>query len=1045
LNINKFTIQKSFAINAGAGSGKTYTLSRRFINALVGFDYFREEYEYQEDHYDVLKPATVDEIVTITYTEAAALEMKGRIFELVRKILIFDSLDANDGDFSSIEEANAHINTSQKTYLLEKLQKAYTQSANAKISTIHAFCLDIIKANADIAKIDTKLDIIKDDEKAKELSSIIFEVLNDDKNRDLVLDISADVSMFFMDKFIEKYISSSKFRKDLDGFNQESISVNTYKKIISELYPLPDIQEAQEELEEDTLRLEWLTKYYENFYNFNAKAWKDVNPSEKTPSLGDKSFPVTNLFKTALDKLVQYYAPIDTELEALFFTKIAQLKTLLSQIKSSYDTRLQELGKIDFDTIITKTLEIIPTVDSKYKYIMVDEFQDTNAIQFDIVKESCGSDTNLFVVGDSKQSIYSFQGAEIEIFNDAINDTNMFTTVADMSQNHRSDGVVLENVNDIFDHLLQPKTHLNLISQNYEAQAQKLTVFKEKRAKKGSFEFLFTSKPYEDEELNELDSIAQLVANIAQNKEKRYKNISTLVQEKKKAIAILFDSSTKMLLLKQKLRKKGITAKVSASEDFYQTREVNDIFNLLKALYILQNTKESYTAKEKYFLAGAMRSNILRVSDDAINQHFINNTIPVKLKDYKEILNTNTLSQAIKQIVDESNLLSVYTHLNDVEQVKANIEKFLHLALEYEQSDESSLYRFLALLENSIYMSEAKEDEAFYKSESSNSIEICSIHSTKGLAYPLVLLANAEKSLFSQITSDSLKHNSFTLSGEKKEIVGFKLKDYIPLSHRVVKEIDKLKHFAEKKRLLYVALTRAEHDVIISATLAQKKDGGISLREDSYLAMILGARVASEKEITVVQELLALYNPNNNIKIEPIVQKKRQISYQTQTLEALEFTPREKLISATQSASDLKPKNNKAAELGTLTHKIIEMHWQNFQDNSQAIFHKHAIYDKNEQEIISKHMQNFYASDVCTALKNGAQHQFELEFILDDKHGFIDLIYFDMQLAGWVIIDFKTGTPSNEKEELYQAQLDFYKDVMESLNYKVVACSLLWI
>ncbi len=209
--------------------------------------------------------------------------------------------------------------------------------------------------------------------------------------------------------------------------------------------------------------------------------------------------------------------------------------------------------------------------------------------------------------------------------------------------------------------------------------------------------------------------------------------------------------------------------------------------------------------------------------------------------------------------------------------------------------------------------------------------------------------------------------------------------------------------------------------------------------------MILGARVASEKEITVVQELLALYNPDNNIKIEPIVQKKRQIFYKIQTLEALEFTPREKLISATQIASDVKLQNNKAAELGTLTHKIIEMHWQNFQDNSQAIFHKHAIYDKNEQEIIRKHMQNFYNSDVCTALKNGAQHQFELEFILDERHGFIDLIYFDVQLGGWVIIDFKTGTPSSEKTKLYQAQLDFYKDVMKSLNYKVAASNLLWI
>ena len=110
MNQNKFTIQKSFAISAGAGSGKTYTLSRRYINALLGFDYFREDYEAQKSYFDNWKEksAKVNEIVTITYTEAAALEMKGRIFELISKI-INPKLSQNDNDYSSIAEANKNI------------------------------------------------------------------------------------------------------------------------------------------------------------------------------------------------------------------------------------------------------------------------------------------------------------------------------------------------------------------------------------------------------------------------------------------------------------------------------------------------------------------------------------------------------------------------------------------------------------------------------------------------------------------------------------------------------------------------------------------------------------------------------------------------------------------------------------------------------------------------------------------------------------------------------------------------------------------------
>ena len=417
--LNKFTIQKSFAISAGAGSGKTYTLSRRYINALLGFDYFREDYKTQSSYFQEKKSATVNQIVTITYTEAAALEMKGRIFGLVSKI-INPKLSTEDGDYNSIKEANAHITEEQQSYVQVTLHQAYTDSSNSKISTIHAYCLDIIKSNSDIARIDTKLDIIKDDEKQKELLSIIFDVLNSENNKDLVLDISQDISMFFINNLINKYVSNTKFRNDYDSFKKDSIDIDTYKKLIYELYPLPSIDDALIELQNDTTKLKWFQKFYDNFVRFNAVSWKEVDEDAKAPSMGEKKFPLTDPLKKELESssLLSVYTYIDTNKEALFFDKIEKIKNLLHQIKSKYDAKLDELNKIDFDTIITKTLEIIPDVQTNFKYIMVDEFQDTNATQFEIVKNSCSADTNLFVVGDSKQSIYSFQGAEIEVFND---------------------------------------------------------------------------------------------------------------------------------------------------------------------------------------------------------------------------------------------------------------------------------------------------------------------------------------------------------------------------------------------------------------------------------------------------------------------------------------------------------------------------------------------------------------------------------------------------------------------------------------------------
>lgn len=1057
--MNKFTIQNSFAISAGAGSGKTYTLSRRYINALLGFDYFREDYEKQ-DYFKDLKSAKVNEIVTITYTEAAALEMKGRIFELVAKIINYDKLWAiekikrqnenysKDGDFESIATANEY-SASHLEYIQETLHQAYIDSSNSKISTIHAYCLDIIKSNADVARIDTKLDIIKDDEKQKELSSIIFDVLNSEDNKNLVLDISQDISMFFINNLINKYVSNTKFRNDYNSFKKESIDIATYKELIYELYPLPLIDDALIELQEDTLRLKWFQEFYDNFVNFNAVSWKEVDVNSKAPSMGEKKFPITDPIKKELESslLLSVYTHIDMGKETLFFEKIDKIKNLLHQIKDKYDVKLNELNKIDFDTIITKTLEIIPEVKTNFKYIMVDEFQDTNATQFEIVKESCNAGTNLFVVGDSKQSIYSFQGAEIEVFNDAIHNTDIFSSIEPMDKNHRSDGVVLDTVNKIFGPLLKKDENLKLIKSNYEAEAQDLFVFNKKKENRGSFKYLITSQSYQtaeekeiDAPLDELDTITQFVSEIYYGTNSRYQHISELIKNREKAIAIVFDSSTKMLELKKKLRAKGITAKVSASDNFYYTKEINDIFNVLKAIDILlKEQKEPLNDSQKYYIVGAMRSNIIRCDDNSIKKYLDANEVSDKLMHYVKILQNMTLSQAVKYIYDDSNIMGVYAHYDDIEQRVANLYKFLTLCKDYEESNESNLYKFLSLIENAIYFSEAKEPEAFFKSDNTKSIEICSIHSTKGLAYPLVLLGNSDKGLYSQITGDALKHNNFTLNNEKKEIVGFKINDYTPLSHRVLKEIDKLKHLAEKKRLLYVALTRAEHDVVISGYLKQKKDSNISLREDSYLYMIC-------KSLEIDKDELYGQNKKYCIKLDatPIEDPiKEEVKYIEHFFKPITFESKS-LVSAT-SDNKTTSDNNIAADLGTATHKIIELYWNNFNKNQDTILDRMMIFETKQRKVIIENMNSFYKSDVYELLRNGVEHQFELEFNVDEKTGFIDFIYFDKKNNGWVIVDFKTGKESDDKSCKYQKQLDFYTNVMTQLGYNITNSRLLWL
>ena len=1059
---NKFTIQKSFAISAGAGSGKTYTLSRRYINALLGFDYFRECYETDLDkecpelHPDCFgeqKPARVKEIVTITYTEAAALEMKGRIFELVSMILDFKALwqqetqkkenDPDysiDGDLVSIKEANDALggDTSKFEHIEETLQKALAESSFAKISTIHSFCLDIIKANADIARIDTRLDIIKEDEKAALLSKIIYEVLNDSSNETDVMEISKYVSTHLFNALIDKYIGSAKFRQDFDGFDEKSIDQDTYKELIRELYPLPDVSEVYEELQKDEARHKWFETYRTSFELFDARKWGGLKEGEKAPSLGIAKFPVTDEARKTMDKFVSHYAFVDKEKEELFFSNVKKIKSLLHQIKERYDAKLKEKNKTDFDTIISRTAEIVPDIKHDYRYIMVDEFQDTNLLQYEIVKNAAKG-KNLFVVGDSKQSIYAFQGAEIEVFNNAVKQKPFSGDPVDMSVNFRSDGVVLHTVNRIFDSLLKKDDSVRLVRQNFEATPQELEVSKKEKDAKGSFRYLVTFNASETEEkTQEMETIAQFIDDLVQGKQAEYKDISDLISEKKKAVAILFDSRTEMLELKQQLKERGIDAKVSASENFYHTREINDIFNVLKAAQIINQKSEAYSSEEKYYLAGAMRSNLLRIDDNRVRKYLENGEVDEKLRRYAEAVKSEPLSVAVKRIIDDANVMGVYAHLDDQNQRLANLNKFLRLCIEFEQESDLSLRRFLKIVENAIYFSDSKEDEAFYRSENTNAVELCTIHATKGLAYPLVLLANAHKSLMRQVTSESLKHNNFEIEGKRKEIVGFKIGGYVPLSLRVLRALDKQKHWAEKKRLLYVALTRAEHHVVISARLDEKKGGAISLSNDSYLAMIIDSLGIKS------DSLLELSHPGI---VYPTDEKpeatKKTIEYAPFSWQPITFE--NKRQESATGGEEGKTVNEQAARLGTTVHGILERYWKTFGDNEESILDKMEVFDPKERASVRQSLRNFYDSELYGILHSGTEHYFEKAFAYGTKRGVIDLIYYDGERKGWMIVDFKTGTQSKEKEAHYQKQLEFYEEAMREMGFPVAGSGLLWL
>jgi len=1072
---NKFTVQKSFAISAGAGSGKTYTLSRRYINAILGFDFFIE-YMCQQNFVQLKesKKADISQIVTITYTEAAALEMKDRIFELMSKIIEFDRLDEDDGDFKSISMAMALLSDEEKSYVKNSLEHALNNSNSAFISTIHSFCLNTIELNSDLARVDTQLAIIEDDEKKSILDEVRLEVLAQDES--ITLEIFQKTDKFKVNQLIENYTTNAKFRESFEKFiDAKEIDTQRYKAMIEELFVLPEIEdEIYAEIRnasDSEIRERWFESYVANFKAFDAKPWNSFKVEKKGKlsalSLGVKKFPYLSAFKEQMEALLPNYAPIDIQKEQLFSLQLKKLQHLLQKIYVAYTKRLDAQNKTDFDAIIAKTAEIVQKVEFDYKYIMVDEFQDTNTLQNSIIKE-ISKGKNLFVVGDSKQSIYSFQGAELEVFNNALNALN----VEPMSINYRSDKKILSFVNDIFRELFEQEGSTScLISSNFKARFTKDDELQPASLKKadGSVEFLLSKEEGYQRIDNQLQEIAKFIKAIKDGKMSGYEKITQLMQKKEKAVGILFDSSAKMLQLKRELNMLGIECKVSATENFYHTREINDIFLLLKSIELLKRkkTKElQLRRKEKFYIVGALRSTILRYNEREIIKLLEGDSeqIIAPFAHYIEMSDTLVPSALIKYIVTHSKLLDIFTYLGDIDQRAANIEKLIEMSIAFEANNSGDLYIYLQELEKDIYFNkDLKEDEAFYKSENVESVELCTIHSTKGLAYPMVVVAQSEKGLSANASGEmGLSFNSFTLKGEDYSGVGYKLGEYEPLIYRILKKISSNKHEAEKKRLLYVALTRAQHNLVIAGSLYEKSDGTVGLSTNSYLSWISSKAFALQDEV--------LFEDRQNDKIEFVDRTKLSDvtgeKIAPESLESVIYEEQEVTFKqvAKEIASNAKEHTIinehivQQATLGTAIHSVIQRYWHQLEDDDilQKIYLKYGIFDEQNRNKMQHYIANFKTTSVYKKLQSGVTHHFEMElnsFELEKQtQGIIDLLYFDEKEEGWVIVDFKSNNVSNvkdlvkfAKEQGYDKQLDTYAMLCESKGMRVVDKMLLWL
>ena len=410
-------------------------------------------------------------------------------------------------------------------------------------------------------------------------------------------------------------------------------------------------------------------------------------------------------------------------------------KEKIATVYELYQKRLKENNAIDFDDIINYTIKILlenPDImeyySNKFKYVLVDEYQDTNKSQFTLVTMLASKHGNITVVGDNDQGIYSFRGADIS---NILNFEKDFpgTKIIKLEQNYRCTGNILKAANAVIKNN-EVKYKKELWTQNEEGNLPKVYQAK-----------------------NEYDEGAYVVEQIEHLKREEYYKYSDF--------AILYRMNTQSRAIEDILRRENIPYKIIGGLKFYERKEIKDIIAYLR---LIQNENDNLSLKR---IINEPKRGIGKTSLDKVEQLSIQTGISMyeiikdaeqyglnrvylnsrefvncieELKAKKEEL---PISELIKQTLKKSGYTKALENENTIEAENRieNLDEFLTVAIEFEEQEaENTLSAFLEGITLSSDIDNLEEDEEY--------VTLMTLHSAKGLEFPVVFLVGMEEGIF---------------------------------------------------------------------------------------------------------------------------------------------------------------------------------------------------------------------------------------------------------------------------------------------------------
>ncbi len=862
---------ESLALQSGAGCGKTFVLARRFTELLL--KHGRDE-------------NPLSHFVALTLTDKAMMEMNER----VRKMLL--------------ERASAAQSTKDRQKLISWLE----QLPEAKISTIHSFCASLLRSHAIEAGLDPDFAVCSDTlltdkltyesaesallgaiEESREDAAELLNTLSYNAAISLIrklLDLRAD---YVLKAHTQADVIIKRWQQQLDSERKQAHKrLIKDSALIDELESLGSIScsDPTDKLAiflED--KLEIIRQILVGKSDLSAEDFQLLleKPGRKgsAGNWGDKetAIQVRERIK-ALCAAVSEYAPFFDELNELDDASaqaIATLAKLALEANEIYTSQKRQLGILDFTDLLYYARELLTInsqvrnkVNNQIDQLLIDECQDTSSSQVALLLLALFGEDNfkdspqskLFLVGDAKQSIYRFRGAQVEVFEDLCNVLGE-NRQKELDVSFRTHKAGIGFINELF---------TPLIGKDYSP----IEHFRPEIPQQPSVEILLADTD-EDNPILNADMAVELQARLTSQR------IAEMLEKKQKLvwddksqswrpvqprdITILFNRMTKSLPYEKELARRSIPFYVIAGTGFFNQQEVFDVINALK---VIDNPFDDIA----FF--GVLRSSMVGLDDNCLMQIAKHLQTPY-LPKLKEKMNLSCLDEPCRQILFKTvELLTELHNLKDAvgidvlierildatgyeatllsqfqgKQMLGNVRRIIQLARDGSISG-ISLADFLNQMNERI-IDQSRFEQAAVVGEEENVVRLMTVHKAKGLEFPVVILPdlnfNRRGTSGPLLSRKDWRLNLKLESDDEEESNAADL----PMSYRIARLKEKNDQHEEDIRKLYVAATRHKDHLVFIGANWRTKDGKFE-KGDCYLNLLdevldISGTIDSEKD-----------------------------------------------------------------------------------------------------------------------------------------------------------------------------------------------------